>query len=85
MRWIKEEGKQTGREKEEENGYRERERREKKREILSEFRRLELDDPRRKVDPRITSYAWVLKSWSIVKLYEVGNFPTLNIFSLKAM
>ena len=30
MRWIKEEGKQTGREKEEENGYREREERKKK-------------------------------------------------------
>ena len=40
---------------------------------------------RRKVDPRIASYAWVPKSWSFVKLHEVGNFPTLNIFSLKAM
>ena len=31
------------------------------------------------------SYAWVQKSWSFVKLNDVGNFPTLNIFSLKAM
>ena len=31
------------------------------------------------------SYAWVLKSWSFVKLHEVGNFLTWNIFSLKAM
>ena len=38
-----------------------------------------------KVDPRIESYAWVPKSWSLVKLYEVENFLTLNIFSLKAM
>ena len=38
-----------------------------------------------KVGPRIESYAWVPKSWSFVKLHEVGNFPTLNIFSLKAM
>ena len=27
----------------------------------------------------------VPKSWSFVKLHEVGNFPTWNIFSLKAM
>ena len=42
-------------------------------------------EARRKVDPRIASYAWVPKSWSFVKLHEVGNFLTLNIFSLKAM
>ena len=30
---------------------------------------------RRKVDPRIISYAWVPKSWNFVKLHEVGNFP----------
>ena len=40
---------------------------------------------RRKVDPRITSYTWVQKSGSFVKLHEVGNFFTLNIFSLKVM
>ena len=42
-------------------------------------------EARRKVDPHITSYVWVPKSWSFVKLQEIGNFPTLNIFSLKAM
>ena len=31
------------------------------------------------------SYVWVQKSWSFVKLNDVGNFPTLNIFSLKTM
>ena len=40
---------------------------------------------KRKVDPRIASYMWVPKSWSFVKLHEVGNFPTWNIFSLKVM
>ena len=40
---------------------------------------------RGKVGPCIESYAWVPKSWSFVKLHEVGNFPTLNIFSLKVM
>ena len=40
---------------------------------------------RRKVDPRIVSYAWVPKSWSFIKLHEVESFPTWNIFSLKAM
>ena len=38
-----------------------------------------------KVDPHIASYAWVPNSWSFVKLYEVGNFPTLVISSLKVM
>ena len=49
---------------------------ENKREIFLAFRLLELDGPRRKVDPRIASYAWVPISWSFVKLREVGNFPT---------
>ena len=62
---------------------REREEREKKGDISSVFQRLELDGSRRKVDPRIASYVWVPKSWSFVKLHEVGNFPTWNIFSLK--
>ena len=39
---------------------------------------------RRKVDPRIASYVCVPKSWSFVKLHEVGNFPSWNIFSQKA-
>ena len=64
---------------------REREGREKKREIFQAFRLSELDGPRRKVDPRIASNAWVPKSWSFVKLHEVGNFPTWNILNLKAM
>ena len=40
---------------------------------------------RRKVDPRIASYTWVPKSWSFINFHEIGNFHTLNIFSLKAM
>ena len=38
-----------------------------------------------KVDLRDESYAWTPKSWSFVKLHEVGNFPTCVISSLKAM
>ena len=65
---------------------RERHGREKqKREIFPVFRRSELDGPRRKVDPRIAGYAWVPKSRGFVKLQEIENFPTWNIFSLKAM
>ena len=40
---------------------------------------------RRKVDSRITSYAWVPKSLSFVKLHEVENFPNWIIFSLKVI
>ena len=40
---------------------------------------------RRKVDPRIASYACVPNSWSFVKLHEVENFPTWNIFNLNVM
>ena len=40
---------------------------------------------RGKVHLRDESYAWVPKSWSLVKLHEVGNFPTWNFFSLKTM
>ena len=67
------------------NGERERNGREKKMEIFQTFRRLELDRPRRNVDPHIASYARVPKSWSFVKLHEVGNFPTRIIFNLKAI
>ena len=49
------------------------------------FRRLNLDDPRVKVDSHIAGYAWVPISWSFVKLREVENFPTWNIFSQKTM
>ena len=38
-----------------------------------------------KVDLRDESYAWTPKSWSFVKLYEVGNFPTCVISNLKAI
>ena len=38
-----------------------------------------------KVDPRIKSYAWIPKSWSFVKLHEVGNFPIWVISSLKVI
>ena len=61
--------KQTDREREEE-----RER--KKGGIFPPFRQSKLDGLRRKVDPRIASYTWVPKSWSFLKLWEVGNFPT---------
>ena len=38
-----------------------------------------------KVDLRDESYAWTPKSWSFVKLHEVGNFPTCVISNLKAI
>ena len=38
-----------------------------------------------KVDLRDESYAWTPKSWSFVKLHEVGNFPTYVISILKAI
>ena len=38
-----------------------------------------------KVDLRDESYAWTPKSWSFVKLHEVGNFPTCVISSLKVI
>ena len=58
---------------------------EKKREIFPAFRRSNLDGPRIKVDPRNEGYMWVPKSGSFVKLQNVGNFPTLIIFSLKVI
>ena len=36
-----------------------------------------------KVYPHDESYAWTQKSWSFIKLHEVGNFPTCVISSLK--
>ena len=38
-----------------------------------------------KIDIHNESYAWTPKSWSFVKLHEVGNFPTCVISSLKAI
>ena len=77
------------------NNDREGEEREREREMEKYFSRFSLRymeigssifvGARRKVDSLVENYAWVPKSWSFVKLYEVGNFPTLNIFSLKAI
>ena len=70
-------------------GRRERVRRERKRKKYCFFlRSMEIESSvffgvRRKVDPRIASYALVSKSWSFVKLHEVGNFFIWNISSLK--
>ena len=55
------------------------------REIFPAFHQSKFDGTRRNVDPRNTGYAWVPKSWSFVKLREVGNFPTWIIFSLKVI
>ena len=38
-----------------------------------------------KVDSCNESYVWTPKSWSFVKLHEVGNFPTCVISSLNAI
>ena len=86
VRWMIEgnKKKKKGEERKErkKNGERERERwREKHK---GRFSRCS-DGLRRKVNPRIASYAWVLKSWSFVKLHKVENFPTWIIFSLKAI
>ena len=79
VRWIREEkkkrrkkeGKQTGGGKKRNQIERERE---TKMEIFPVFQRSKLDCLRRKVDPCIESYTWVPKSWSFVKLHEVGIF-----------
>ena len=76
----------------ERKGARKREREERGRERNSSFslRSTEIGPSvfvraRGKVYPRIASYAWVPKSWSFVKLHEVENFPTWNIFNLKVI
>ena len=61
------------------------EREKRKRGIFLVFQRSNPDGPRVKVNPHIAGYAWVLISWSFVKLRKVVNFPTWNIFSLKFM
>ena len=96
VQWIrkkekerKKEGREANKGRKEKKSNRERERekweRETKREIFLAFRWSKLNDPRRKVDPRIESYAWVPKSWSFLKFHEIGNFPTLIIFILKVI
>ena len=79
----KEKGRKANRGRKEKKSDRDRER--KKWEIFSAFRLSKLDGPRRKVNPRIANYAWVSKSWSFVKLHEVGNFPAWIISSLKVI
>ena len=43
------------------------------------------DETKGKVDLRDESYVWTPKSWSFVKLHEVGNFPTCVISNLKVI
>ena len=87
--WIREERKEKGKEKEEQTREREKNRiereRNKKMDIFPAFRRSNLDGSRVKVDPHIKGYAWVLKSWSFVKLHEVRNFSTLIIYNIKVI
>ena len=89
IRWDKEgnEGKQAEemknkkeRREKKRDREREEERERKKMGIFPAFRRSKLDGLRRKVDPHIAGYAWVPKSWSFVKLSEVGNFLIWIIF-----
>ena len=49
------------------------------------FRRSKLDGLSTKVGPCIAIYMWISKTWSFIKLHEVGNFPTRSIFSLKVI
>ena len=94
MRKIK--GKQKGkkrREGEKENkekgkqfvGKGKRERRKRERKDLSAFRRSKFDSSRTKVGARSMLYVWTPKSWSFDNFHVVGYFPTLFIFSLKAL
>ena len=69
----------------EKENERRRKRKEKKMKIFLAFRRSKLDGPGVKVDPCNEGYSWVPKSWSFVKLHEVGNFPTWVISSPKAI
>ena len=82
----KKKGEQTRKEREEELD-RERERKERETKIrdFPGIPKVEPNGPRVKVNPRIAGCVWVPISWSFVKLREVGNFPTWNICSLKAM
>ena len=64
-----------------------RKRRKKKREKedFPAFGRSRFDSSRTKVGARSGIYMWTPKSWSFDKLQEVGYFPTLFTFSLKAL
>ena len=49
------------------------------------FGRSKFDGLRTKVSARSAIYMWTPKSWSFDKLHEVGYFPTLFTFILKAI
>ena len=70
---------------ESESEMRERERKEKSRERNFSLRSMEIGSwdfvgARGKVNPHNEGYAGVPKSWSFVKLHELGNFSTWIIF-----
>ena len=88
-RKVKKEKEET-RGSEREKGRRERERERGKWVFRFSLRSTEIEPSvfvraRRKVYPRIKSYACVLKSWSFVKLHKVENFPTWVISSIKTI
>ena len=49
------------------------------------FGRSTFESSRTKVGAHSGIYVWTPKSWSFDKLQEVGYFPTLFTFSLKAL
>ena len=49
------------------------------------FGRSTFESLRTKVGTRSGIYEWTPKSWSFIKLQEVGYFPTWFTFSLKAL
>ena len=61
------------------------ERRKKEREYFPAFELSKFDSLRYKVGARSVLYVWTPKSWSFDNFHEVGYFPTLFIFSLKAL
>ena len=58
---------------------------EREREDFLYFGRSKFDGSRTKVGARSAIYMWIPKSLSFDKLHEVGYFPTLFTFSLKAI
>ena len=53
--------------------------------IFPGFGQSTFDSSSTKVGARSGIYVWTPKSWSFDKLQEVGYFPTLFTFSLKAL
>ena len=85
---IRKGGKKTKRkEKKEfiEKGKRKRRKGEREREDFPTFGRSKFDSSRTKVGARSAIYVWTPKSWSFDQLHEVGYFPTLFTFSLRAI